>query len=364
MITEREAAKYPFLREAVKLVEVLDLTLEDLTAPNMERALNRAEERVAQAIQSGQTSANLADCMSELLSFPIANILVASLGDPFLFRRYSLAEAVRVHEILNGENEERIAKIAREEFDWDLRLVREILDGRLYSMELHFTDYLSNASAFREDKWKLVNKLMRNGYVLISRSDATRLIQEEVQRIIVDLFAQPTRMQLPEPLQDRAERLTKLYDENRERLTGGELPRTLVMAALPPCIRRAYEGLLAGRRASHMERFALTSFLVNAGMDVDEIVKLFVSVTDFDEQFTRYQVEHIAGLRGSRTRYTPPTCSTLRTHGVCHNPDRICQGVKHPLSYYRRKLRALKRENHGASDADQDTRDDDIADLR
>jgi DNA primase large subunit len=119
-----------------------------------------------------------------------------------------------------------------------------------------------------------------------------------------------------------------------------------VVEALPPCIRRAFEGLLAGRRESHMERFALTSFLINAGMDVEEIVQLFVSVTDFDEQFTRYQIEHIAGLRGSRTRYTPPSCSTLKTHGVCFNPDSLCEHIKHPLSYYKTRVRDQRRQ-HG-----------------
>ena len=93
-----------------------------------------------------------------------------------------------------------------------------------------------------------------------------------------------------------------------------------------------------------MERFALTSFLIHAGMEIDDIVKLFVSVTDFDEAFTRYQIEHIAGLRGGRTRYTPPTCSTLRTHGVCIKPDRLCQYVKHPLSYYRIKVRDFQEQ--------------------
>lgn len=92
-----------------------------------------------------------------------------------------------------------------------------------------------------------------------------------------------------------------------------------------------------------MERFALTSFLINIGMDVEKIVKLFVSISDFDEELTRYQVEHIAGLRGGRTKYTPPTCSTLRTHGLCIEPDNLCRRVKHPLHYYRIKARSIER---------------------
>jgi DNA primase large subunit len=129
------------------------------------------------------------------------------------------------------------------------------------------------------------------------------------------------------------------------------MPAEVVTEAFPPCIRHAFEGLMAGRRVSHMERFGLTSFLVNTGMDLEAIVKLYVSVTDFDEQLTRYQIEHIAGLRGSRTRYTPPTCATLRTHGVCYNPDTLCKRVRHPLGYYRLRVRDLTREKGEAKPA-------------
>ncbi|MEM1570427.1 MAG: hypothetical protein QXG56_06890, partial [Candidatus Bathyarchaeia archaeon] len=61
----------------------------------------------------------------------------------------------------------------------------------------------------------------------------------------------------------------------------------------------------------------------------------------------RYQVEHIAGLRGSRTKYTPPKCETLKTHGLCVEGGRFCRGVKHPLSYYRRAIRRIGRIGEG-----------------
>ncbi|MCW3992060.1 MAG: DNA primase regulatory subunit PriL, partial [Candidatus Bathyarchaeota archaeon] len=144
---------------------------------------------------------------------------------------------------------------------------------------------------------------------------------------------------------ERVDRITKLFEENRAGISSEELPSEVVADAFPPCMRRAFEGLTSGRRAAHMERFALTSFLVNAGMDLERIVKLFISVTDFDEQLTRYQIEHIAGMRGRRTRYTPPSCATLRTHGVCYNPDELCGRIKHPLAYYRNRVRDLKGEN-------------------
>ena len=344
MISEREASKYPFLNDAVTLVETLGLTLEDLMDPGHTKVLDRAERRVAQAIMKGEATSELGDTITELLSFPVGNMFITAMGEEFLFRRYALSEAVRAQGLLKDETEERLAKIARLEFGWTLRLVDERLDGRLYRFELLFKDYLRNAAGFREPEWKIVNRLMRGGYVLLTRREASRLLQEEIQRRIADLVSKHRQISLPGPLGAKVESLQKVFEENRSRLTGRDLPSELVNEAFPPCIRHAFEGLMAGKRLSHMERFGLTSFLINVGMDIDEIVNLFVSVTDFDEQFTRYQIEHIAGLRGSRTKYTPPTCSTFKTHSVCNNPERLCQHIKHPLSYYRIKVRDIQRE--------------------
>jgi DNA primase large subunit len=349
MISEREAAKYPFLNGAVKLVETLDLTLEDLSDPGHTKVLDRAERRVSQAIMNGEATSELSDTLTELLSFPVGNMFVTAMGEQFLFRRYALSEAVRAQKLLKDETEERLAKIARLEFGWTLRLVDERLDGRLYRFEVLFKDYLRNAAGFREPEWKIVNKLMKEGYVLLTRREASRLLQEEIQRRIADLVSRRHKISLSGSLRLKVEGLQKVFDENRSRLTGEDLPSELLTEAFPPCIRHAFEGLMAGKRLSHMERFGLTSFLINVGMDIDEIVKLFVSVTDFDEQFTRYQIEHIAGLRGSRTKYTAPTCSTFKTHGVCYEPERLCQHIKHPLSFYRIRVRDILREQERES---------------
>ena len=344
MIYESEAAKYPFLKGAVDLVETLNLKVDDLSDPSYSGLLDRGEGRVSEAILRGVVSPGLDDALTELLSFPVAIMLVTVVGERFLDRRYALAEAARVYRHMRGEEEARIALMARGDFNWNMRLTRRELDGQIYSFELHFLDYLRNAASFHEDKWKLVNRVMRDGHLLLTRMEAARLIQVEVEELIRRRVSKHIRIALPDAVKERVDKITRIFEENRTRITGEGLPSEVASEAFPPCIRRAFEGLMSGRRASHMERFALTSFLVNAGMDIERIVQLFVSVTDFDEQLTRYQIEHIAGLRGSRTKYTPPTCATLRTHGICHNPDSICKRVKHPLGYYRRKIRRLKRE--------------------
>jgi len=352
MLSEREAAKYPFLSRGVELVDGLNLKLEDLADPNYGKVLDRAVERVTEAIVQGVISAKLADPLTELLSYPVAAMYVSLIGEQFLSRRYALAEAVRAYDLLQDEYEEKIIQIARDEFHLDLKRDPESIDGVLYSLKIAYPDYLKSSVGFHEPKWKLVNRKLVNGYVSLTGVEAARLLQVEVENWVKDKVSVPSSFPLPEPLKTRLDQIRKVFDENRSRLGGSQLPKEVINEAFPPCMRHCLEGLLAGRRASHMERFGLTSFLVNVGMPIDDMVQLYVSVTDFDEALTRYQIEHIAGLKGARTRYTPPTCNTLRTHGICRNQDAVCKTVNHPLSYYRKKVQRLQSKQEEAEEAE------------
>jgi DNA primase large subunit len=63
-------------------------------------------------------------------------------------------------------------------------------------------------------------------------------------------------------------------------------------------------------------------------------------------------VEHIAGLKGSRTKYSVPRCATIQSHGLCVEEGRLCGGVKSPMQLYRRKARVPGR-NGGGGEADK-----------
>jgi len=340
-MSEREAAKYPFLQDAVKLVDALNIQIADLSDPIYVKVLDRAAERITEAIVDGVVEAKLEDYMTELVSYPVASMLVSLKGESYLDRRYSLAEAVRIYLLLQKEDRKYLFQIAQKEFNWDIKETLENYDGQNYTFQLYFSDYLHASDAFHEDKWKLVNRILRNGYVLLQQSEAARLIQGEVENQIRTRVSNHVKFQLPDPIKQRLDLIEKVFDENRTKLGAEDLPTEVIREAFPPCIRYCLEGLLSGKRESHMERFALTSFLVNVGMPLESMVDLYVSVTDFDEAMTRYQIEHIAGLRGNKTRYTPPLCDTLRTHGICRNKDEVCERVKHPLNYYRIKVRRL-----------------------
>jgi len=328
-------AKYPFTNEAAEHVRELDLKIEDMSEP----ILTRAEQRIEEALLYAEVSTQLPKDEIEIASFPVAVMMVASTADTLIKGRYALAEAKRAYKLLNEEQDKnKILEIAGA-FNWKIRLA----DKRPpYEFALSFMDYLKNATRLQAKEWKLVNRVVANGEVYLTKDDTTRLLEEEVRRHIEKKLDVKGKFALPENVAKRVERLEHLSVKQRGKIQFEELPEGIVISAFPPCIKDMYNGLSSGHHLSHIGRFALTSFLINAGMTTENVVNLYRSLSDFNERLTRYQVEHIAGGRGSRTRYIPPRCSTLRTHGVCTRMDEICKGIRHPLAYYRRKLRTIE----------------------
>ena len=346
MLSDIDLAKYTFTPQAASLVESLAIKVDDLVEPAFEEVLERAKARVEEAIKEGIVRTDLRKPSVETMSYPIAIMLVKALGDPFLYRRYATSEAKRSSRLLEKEMDAKLLFLARDSFGWKVTS-NEGEDAGRYPLLLHFIDFLRNASGFHDARWKLVNRVLRDGYVRINKVEAARLMEAEVEKRILENLQAGGKLRLSEQLEEHLREIERTLEDNRGKIGVEALPVEVISEAFPPCMRRAYEGLISGRKASHMERFALTSFLINIGMDLEKIVKLFVPISDFDDELTRYQVEHIAGLRGSRTKYTPPTCSTLRTHGLCVNPDDLCGRVRHPLSYYRRKVRSIKGDRGG-----------------
>ncbi len=269
-------------------------------------------------------------------------MLVAATENISLKRSYALVEAKRVSNLLKSESKENIIELTKN-FNWKIKSIKDRIGSLTYDFALHFTDFLKNAAIFREKEWKLINQVLVNGEVFLTKNRITRLLEEEVRRHIEDKLSIKVGS-LPQKLMNHVEQLNLLFNEKRGKTSFEDFPKEVDITAFPPCLKSLYDATASGQRVSHIGRFALTSFLINIGMSVEHVVDLLRSFSDFNERMTRYQVEHIAGKRGSRTKYIPPRCDTLRTHGICLEMNEICRTISHPLPYYRRKLRAVKAE--------------------
>jgi DNA primase large subunit len=164
-----------------------------------------------------------------------------------------------------------------------------------------------------------------------------RLLQEEIRAYIEGRVGQEIG-KIPADIQGDIDEIKVKFAESKPHLEAFDQIVRAEESDYPPCVKGLLERATKGQHLSHVERFTLVTYLVHQGVGVDAIVKLFSNVSDFKEDKTRYQVEHLAGLKGSRTAYKTYSCSTLRTHGVCVNPDDpICKRINNPLSYHLKK---------------------------
>ena len=339
-ITKNDLVKYPFLKETAEYIKPLELQIEDLTGTEMTQILKRAEERVSEAVVSTKIIRRRKKTDLEILSYPVALLLVTATENSFIRKRYALAEAKQTSEELIGESKEKILRVS-ENFEWKLTLKPRQSCEIPFEFVLHFTDYLRNTTHLRDDKWKLINRILVDGNVYLNKNDVVRLLEEEVRKHIEKRLEAAKLAKYPAQIIAIAEKIKKLAVERIGVAEMEGFPKVVVQEAFPPCIKALYEAASSSRHLSHIGRFTLTSFLVNIGMPSEKVTELFKSFSDYNERLTRYQIEHIAGERGSRTRYNPPQCATLQTHGVCVNSDNLCRGVRHPLAYY--KLKQMRR---------------------
>jgi DNA primase large subunit len=265
----------------------------------------------------------------------VAILLVSATDNSLIKKRYALAEAKQATSELNGESKEKILKIALD-FNWKIALTTED-NGSSFDFVLHFSDFLRNASHLHDAKWKLTNSILSEGSVFLKKPDVVRLLQEEIRRRIEKRLESAKLGKYPPEIELIADKLKTLASE-RLAQSEADFPKVVVQEAFPPCINALYDAASKNHHLSHMGRFTLTSFLVNIGMSAEAVAELFRTFSDFNERLTRYQVEHIAGERGSGTKYTCPQCSILQTHSVCKNRDELCRYIYHPLRYYQRKV--------------------------
>jgi len=305
-------------------IDINDLE-SDFFIPFLDRAEKRAEDALLDVSVYAKTKPldETRENEIEIFSFPIAVMLVAATEDSFIKRRYALAEAKRASELLKDEKKEKLFDIANV-FNWDVKLLEDV-SLLPYVFALGVPIFLNNATGFHDKTWKLVNQKMIDGKVYLTEQKLSRLLEEEVRKYVESRLDTKIRS-LPSGIMARVTRLRQLAEKKREQIRFEEMPERVVMEAFPLCIKGVYARVAAGRPASHIGRFALTSFMLSIGMTVEDVFKFFRSVSDFNERMTRYQVEHIAGTRGSGTKYTPPNCATLRTHGICISPEPECRG--------------------------------------
>jgi DNA primase large subunit len=330
-----DLAKYPFLNEAGEYFRQMGFGWEELSGPEMTALLDRAAARV-EAGANGIVYKDLERYEIEILTFLISLILVKSIGLEPVLRKFALAEARRAEEFLTEDlkkqSELQIQSLFTKIFGdlFHLSISPAEQDRRLFKVKI--TDYLSRSSHFHEQEWKLVNRLVDNGFVYLDADETVRLVRNELSILIYEKVRAMTLPTLPEQIRGRAEILRRAFAPRYEYKPG-------LVTEFPPCIKHALDVMSKGENLPHSARVMLATYMLSAGKAIDEIVALFETAPDFNEKITRYQVEHLAGMKGSRVRYSVPSCEKLLNENLCFATEQ-CAGITSPMQFGRKRARS------------------------
>ena len=329
-------ARYPFLSDTRQYIKDHGPTIQDLLHDLLyERARLIGIERLDNAMKNrdvGQRSlATDTDCIMEILSYPLARMVAVCIGDPYFKKRYALGEAYQVYTHLLNEPSSFLLSVASE------LNVNVHHRPETNTMKIFFKDYLRNAPT-RYKEWKMVNRGIGGGYLTISHKDLARILLEVLrERINQELLARDCDPSVKEIFSVDIQRFQNTLALQKKKIEATPVGKVSV-EKLPPCMKDILSSIQSGENVPHMGRFALVAFLSSLKLSTNDILKLFSTAPDYQEDKTRYQVEHITGASSS-TEYKCPGCEKMRTYGICpvQKMDDLCKKVRHPLSYYTTK---------------------------
>jgi DNA primase large subunit len=327
-LDRRDLAKYPFLKEAQEWVAGRTGTLDRFLSTTYGKiaARNGARRVIGAITGEDPAAAGPREPEHDIFSYALARILVSCAKDRALIDRLTRFEAGRAAGFLQEEEAGKRAYVAGS------------IGIDPAAKELPVIEYVELVTQLREDCWRLVNRRVERGRVVIGEEDLEDLTRERIRHVLQRQLPLPVPGQICETLSPLLADIAASYQATIMR-DFGEVEE----GAFPPCLQALVGAITAGTNLPHAGRFAITAFLHNIGMNPVQIMEIFARAPDFDPEKTRYQVEHISGRGG--TEYTAPSCATLRTTGFCVNRDGLCERVNHPLSYYRiRKKREKERE--------------------
>lgn len=375
----------------IDLIKALETSIHDvkLNTVNINIDLdNLLKYMFAEFRQEREPSGSIPQSISDhiLIVLAVISILLDSVYIHRFALRFSKLHKSKILDMLDDESITRYINILGIKLEYSRdKCFKEVFTGisrndvavsLCYRYRLPINVYLRIAKKLlTEHSWSLSALVLDKGYVYIENKEKiSRLFSEHLYNLIStklinikDLCSDRNRLRdrlitilqelypdlaiatinrfLDNVVQDKKQTIEVLPSTRSIELANeiGKIDSLDNLIAIsqtlfPSCIRQLVNSILKGENLSHHQRFALATFLINIGVDIDTIVRLFSSSPDFNEKIARYQIEHLAGLRGSKKKYLVYSCNTMKMLGIC---DSDC-GVKNPLLY----LRKLGRTRH------------------
>ena len=337
---ERLHARYPFLNASRAAVEAAEIDLSTLIESGGP-AVERGTERVRHALLDGTTAPEdprMWSVRAELLSYPVARVLVSLLEVPGAVEKYAAAEATTARERFVEDFEADLelksaggTRLTLEQLLDDFELsggIEPVGDGRF---DIDVTAYLQLTAQLDGSEWRLARRPLEAGTVPISRPELYTLLREAVGRRVEDGLPLSVPTVIAEPLSGELSEIRRDIAD----LDPSMSFESVVPGLFPPCFRALLAQAQSGEELSDHSQFSLVSFLLATGLDTNEIVSL-CGFSDEAADEVRSQIERLADERGPVA--APPSCVVMAEYGDCVDKDERCESIRHPLSYYEAAL--------------------------
>lgn len=340
----KDLAKYPFLKEAFSYIVKYDFKLEDLDSRDYLHLIAKATEKIEQYLFFGRCEYQInysktheTIVQEEVIIFLISLLLIKSVSIQEVTKKFALLESMRFEKYLisdlnTANQDDKTIKLILYKIFEDLFSTKIMLEVDIYNFyKIQITDYLDHPITFQEKEWNLVNRTLHNGFVYLDGTEIVRLFRNELYLLIIDRIQKMSIDRVPDTIMAISKSIKKRWEQIHPSIN---IP--VYNAVTPPCIQHIYDQINKGENLPHPARLLLGTFLIYSNKTLEEMLDLFKRLPDFDEKITRYQLEHLAGKKGSSKRYHVPSCEKIKLENLCYE-TRICQGISNPIQLVRKK---------------------------
>ncbi|WP_435359790.1 DNA primase regulatory subunit PriL [Haloarchaeobius sp. DFWS5] len=337
---DRLHARYPFFAAAREAVDAADVDLGELVARDDDPAVDRAVERVTTALTEHTTGEMRRDPRTELLSYPVARVIVSLVDDHVVTRTYALAEAATAHErvVADLDTSTQLKSTSGSSLTVDRLLDEFDLADSVTSTDEGYQvavgPYLRLTGDRDDDAWRLPRRSLVDGMVPVTRTELLTLLRGAIEERV----AAGLPFDVPEPigahLDDEVGQIEDVLSDPALPTQFGAVQPDL----FPPCVAALLDRARDGEDLPAHSWFTLTAFCATVGLSAEELVAI-VSADDELAERIRYQMGKLASEKDG-IEYPPASCATIQTQGDCVNQDEVCAEISHPLAYYKTRVDA------------------------
>lgn len=336
-------AKYPFLPECFKYLKKQDLPLRLILLDNEYRHLINESYRRIDAAGYGEkyyrgishiTIIDKKIYPTDVLTYVLSLIILKATNLNILQKKFSLNEARSIERLLEYDVNKDINRknlvlfIASDLFSTD------IIQQSNTKYAIKIISYVRAVKELHELEWRMVNRRVSNGFVILTKHEVIRLLRSKIaayiRRMIQNTHVPHDHVNSDDiddhekqTFQSTVLKLQKTHAEKSNFAKKGSKK----IEDYPPCIKHAISTLERGDNLSHAGRFLLASYLLNIGLTIQDIIPFFKNAPDFNERVTTYQINNI-----KNREYNCPSCNKVKTQNLCF-ATLDCDNIVNPAQF-------------------------------